>query len=61
MSALSEILSDGTEVIHTHSSQPLEVEALLLQKNSNLKLILVNYTGATKHVAFRKSALYPSA
>jgi len=51
---LSEILSDGTEVIHTHSSQPLEADALLLQRNSNLKLIMVNYTGATKHVAFRK-------
>jgi len=59
---LSEILSDAVEVIHTHSSQPLEVEALLLQKNSKLKVILVNYTGATRRVAFRKSfyTLQPS-
>ena len=51
---LSEILSGGTTVIHTHSSQPLEAEALLLESNSKLKLILVNYTAATKQVAFRK-------
>ena len=59
---LSEILSDAAEVIHTHSSQPLEVEALLLQKNSKLKVILVNYTGAAMRVAFRKSfyTLQPS-
>ena len=52
---LREILSDGAEVIHTQSSQPLEVDGLLLQGNSNLKLILVNYTGAIKHVTFKKS------
>jgi len=54
---LSEILSDRSEVIHTHSNQPLEADALLLQSNSTSKLILVNYTGATKDVAFR-AALY---
>ena len=59
---LREILSEGAEVIHTHSSQPLEADALLLQNGSNLKLILVNFTGATKHVAFMKNlyTLQPS-
>jgi hypothetical protein len=51
---LYEVLSAGSQVIHTHSSQPLEVDALLLQKDSTFKLILVNYTSAIKRVAFRK-------
>jgi len=51
---LHEILSAGGDVIHTHSSQPLEADALLLQKDSTLKLILVNYTSAVRHVTFGK-------
>jgi D-apionolactonase len=51
---LREVLCDRPEVIHTHSSQPLEADALLLQKDSTFKFILVNYTSAIKHVAFRK-------
>ncbi len=51
---LREILSAGGQVIHTQSSQPLEADALLLQKDSTFKLILVNYTSAIRRVAFGK-------
>ena len=51
---LLEISSAGNQVIHTHSSQPLEADALLLQNDSTFKLILVNYTSSSKRVAFRK-------
>jgi D-apionolactonase len=56
-SVLLEILSASSLAIHTQSSQPLEVDGLLLQKDSTFKFILGNYTAATKHVTFRK-ALY---
>ena len=51
---LQEILSAGGHVIHTQSNQPLEADALLLQNDSTLKLILVNYTTAIRRVAFGK-------
>jgi hypothetical protein len=53
---LLEILSAGSQLIHTYSSRPLEVDALLLQKStSSFKLILANYTSVPRHVLFRKS------
>ncbi|HEX6227714.1 MAG TPA: hypothetical protein VFZ52_25020, partial [Chryseolinea sp.] len=51
---LSEILSAGTELVHTTSDQPLQADGILLQKNAELKLFLVNYTSATKDVVFGK-------
>jgi D-apionolactonase len=52
---LCEILSGGSQVIHTHSIQPLDVDALLLQKDSVFKLIMANYTSSVKQVMFRKT------
>ena len=51
---LSEILTGGAQYKYTTSSQPLQVESLLLQKGLTFKLILANYTATTKQVIFRK-------
>jgi D-apionolactonase len=52
---LREIISGGSEVIHTHSTQPLDVDGMLLQKDSVYKLMLANYTSGVKQVMFRKT------
>ena len=52
---LAEILSDPTtEVVHTVSSRPLHCDALLLQANNVYKILIVNYTGTSQQVVFRK-------
>jgi D-apionolactonase len=50
------ITAETTDVVHTESTKPLICEALLLQKDQSLKLILANYTSETQKVIFKKDA-----
>lgn len=48
------LTSEKNDVVYTESSMPLVCDALLLQKDQSLKLILANYTPTTQKVIFRK-------